>query len=89
MKINPYGTQGINPYKRNMNKLDQAGKTTGKTTDKVEISSEAIEMQQQVNQTTAERQSKIDEIKLQVENGTYKVDPKTVAKSIINFYSKH
>jgi negative regulator of flagellin synthesis FlgM len=88
MKINPYGTQGINPYKRQMNKLDQTGKTTGKA-DKVEISPEAKEMQHQVTNQTPERQAKIDEIKLQVENGTYKVDPKAVAKSIINFYSKN
>lgn len=89
MKINPYGTQGINPYKRQMNKLDQSGKTTSKGADKVEISSEAKEMQQQVSNISPERQQKIDELKLQVENGTYKVNPKAVAKSIINFYSKN
>ncbi len=89
MKINPYGTQGINPYKRQMNKLDQAGKTAGKAADMVEISPEAKEMQHQVTNQTPERQAKIDEIKLQVENGTYKVDSKAIAKSIINFYSKH
>jgi len=85
MKINPLGSQGINPYKRQMNKLDQANKTAGKAADKVEISSAAKEMQQESQITN---DAKINELKIQVENGTYKVDPKAVAKSIINFYKK-
>ena len=87
MKINPLGSQGVNPYKRQMNKLDQANKTTSKAADKVEISSAAKELQQE-SQITNERDAKINELKIQVENGTYKVDPKAVAKSIINFYKK-
>jgi negative regulator of flagellin synthesis FlgM len=87
MKINPLGSQGINPYKRQMNKLDQANKTASKAADKVEISSAAKELQQE-SQITNERDAKINELKIQVENGTYKVDPKTVAKSIVNFYKK-
>jgi negative regulator of flagellin synthesis FlgM len=85
MKINPLGSQGINPYKRQMNKIDQANKTTGKAADKVEISSAAKEMQQE-SQITNERDEKVNELKIQVENGTYKVNPKAVAKSIVNFY---
>jgi negative regulator of flagellin synthesis FlgM len=87
MKINPLGSQGINPYKRQMNKLDQANKTSSKAADKVEISSVAKEMQQE-SQISNERDAKINELKIQVENGTYKVDPKAVAKSIVNFYKK-
>jgi negative regulator of flagellin synthesis FlgM len=85
MKINPLGSQGINPYKRQMNKMDQAGKTAGQTADKVEISSAAKGMQQS-SQITNQREAKIDALKIQVENGTYKVDTKSVAKSIVNFY---
>jgi negative regulator of flagellin synthesis FlgM len=87
MKINPLGSQGVNPYKRQMNKLDQASKTTSKAADKVEISSAAKELQQE-SQITNERDAKINELKIQVENGTYKVDPKAVAKSIVHFYKK-
>jgi negative regulator of flagellin synthesis FlgM len=87
MKINPLGSQGINPYKRQMNKLDQANKTSSKAADKVEISSAAKEMQQE-SQISNERDAKVNELKIQVENGTYKVDPKAVAKSIVNFYKK-
>jgi negative regulator of flagellin synthesis FlgM len=87
MKINPLGSQGINPYKQQMNKLDQASKTAGKAADKVEISSAAKEMQQG-SQVTDKREAKVNELKIQVENGTYKVDPKAVAKSIVTFYKK-
>jgi negative regulator of flagellin synthesis FlgM len=87
MKINPLGSQGINPYKRQMSKLDQANKTAGKAADKVEISSAAKEMQQE-SQISNEHDAKVNELKIQVENGTYKVDPKAVAKSIVNFYKK-
>jgi negative regulator of flagellin synthesis FlgM len=88
MKINPFGSQGINPYQRQMNKVDQAGLAMNKQTDKVEISSTAKEMQQ-VSQLEKQRQAKVEELKLQVENGTYKMDSKESAKGMIHFYSKN
>jgi negative regulator of flagellin synthesis FlgM len=88
MKINPFGSQGINPYKRQMNKMDQAGLAVNKQKDKVEISSTAKEMQQ-VSQLEKQRQAKVEELKIQVENGTYKMDPRESAKGIIHFYSKN
>ena len=88
MKINPFGSQGINPYKKQMNKVDQAGRAVSKQKDKVEISSTAKEMQQ-VSQLVSQRQAKVDELKLQVENGTYKMDSKETAKGILQFYSKN
>lgn len=87
MKINNIGPSGINPYKRQMNKLDEAASTKAKKADKVEISSTAKEMQQ-LSQVSVQRQQKVEELKIQVENGTYKLDPKETAKSIINFYQK-
>lgn len=88
MRINPYNSQGINPYNRQNNSQGKTNnKPAGKTKDQVEISAAAKDMQQ-VSQTETERQAKIDQLKLQVENGTYKVDPKTVAQSIVNFYTK-
>lgn len=88
MKIsNNIGPSGINPYKRQMNKLDAAANTHNKKADKVEISSTAKEMQQ-LSQVSVQRQEKVEELKLQVENGTYKLDAKETAKSILNFYHK-
>ncbi|MCM3124135.1 MULTISPECIES: flagellar biosynthesis anti-sigma factor FlgM [unclassified Mesobacillus] len=86
MKINNnFGPSGINPYKRQMNKLDAAATAQNKKADKVEISTTAKEMQQ-LSQVSVERKQKVEELKIQVENGTYKVDSKETAKSIINFY---
>ncbi|WP_226085910.1 MULTISPECIES: flagellar biosynthesis anti-sigma factor FlgM [Mesobacillus] len=86
MKINNnFGPSGINPYKRQMNKLDAAASSQNKKADKVEISSTAKEMQQ-LSQISVDRKQKVEELKIQVENGTYKLDSKETAKSIINFY---
>ncbi|WP_338449528.1 flagellar biosynthesis anti-sigma factor FlgM [Niallia oryzisoli] len=87
MKINNFRPQGVNPYKNQMNKLDNIEKAASKKRDVVEISSEAKELQQ-VSSYELERQKKVDDLKLQIENGTYKPQPKEIAKSIINYYSK-
>lgn len=87
MKINNFGAQGVNPYKRQMNKIDNISNTAGKTADKVEISSAAKELQG-VSQMAKERQAKIEQLKIQVENGTYKVDAKETAKNMVNFFEK-
>lgn len=87
MKINQTGLFGVNPYKKQMEKMDQV-KQASKKQDKVEISSAAKEMQQ-ANQISAERQQKIDALKQQIQNGTYQVDAKATAKGIIDFYSKN
>jgi negative regulator of flagellin synthesis FlgM len=86
MKINNnFGPSGINPYKRQMNKLDATASAQNKKADKVEISSTAKEMQQ-LSQVSVERKQKVEELKIQMENGTYILDSKETAKSIINFY---
>ena len=69
-----------------MNKIDEMKKTE-KPVDKVEISSTAKAMQQ-MSEVEQLRQKKVEELKVQVENGTYKPNPKDIAKSIIDFYSK-
>lgn len=87
MKINNFGPSGVNPYKRQLNKLENAGKPAKGASDKVEISSTAKEMQQ-TSQIAENRRAKVEELKIQVENGTYKINPKEVAKSVADFYKK-
>ncbi|MGV2939768.1 flagellar biosynthesis anti-sigma factor FlgM [Mesobacillus sp. LC4] len=86
MKINNFGTNRINPYNRQINKMDELKKTE-KPVDKVEISSTAKAMQQ-LSEVEQLRQKKVEELKVQVENGTYKPNPKDIAKSILDFYGK-
>ncbi|WP_110928433.1 flagellar biosynthesis anti-sigma factor FlgM [Bacillus massiliglaciei] len=90
MKINNIGTQGINPYHLQSQKAEKANMISAKKTDKLEISSAAKEMQSaSAANVTAARQEKINSLKVQVENGTYKIDAKATAKGIINFYAKN
>ncbi|MGG0739534.1 flagellar biosynthesis anti-sigma factor FlgM [Niallia taxi] len=88
MKINNYGTQGINPYKKQVNKIDQVKSETVKGTDKIEISSAAKELQQ-VTQVSQARTEKIEALKKEIQNGTYQVRAEDVASSIVNFYTKN
>ena len=67
--------------------MDQLGKLKHKKTDVVEISREAKEMQS-ISSIEKERQTKVEELKAQVQNGTYKLQPNEIAKSIIDYYRK-
>ncbi|QPC47517.1 flagellar biosynthesis anti-sigma factor FlgM [Mangrovibacillus cuniculi] len=86
MKINHTNGAGMNPYQRQINKLD-AAKAKPKQTDKIEISTTAKEMQQ-TNNWISDRQKKVDDLKIQVENGTYKPDPQLIAKAMKNYFQK-
>lgn len=84
MKINHIGPANINPYNRNEHVGNKENLKSNKT-DKVEISTAAKEMQQ-TSKLVTERQEKVAKLKVQIENGTYKVNPEEVAKSIYQFY---
>jgi len=84
MNIHRIGSTNVNPYQRQMNKLEQSAKTTGKK-DKVEISQAAKELQE-ASKLEAIRQEKIEQLKQQVQTGTYTVDAKAVAESVWNYY---
>mgnify|MGYP003447841177 FL=1 len=87
MKINHLNEYGVNPYQKAVNKADTSMKPS-QLADKVEISSKAKELQQ-LSSVEVERQAKIDEIKKQVENGTYQVNVNETAKGVLDFYSKN
>lgn len=87
MKINHIGLSNINPYNRNTNISNKENQNQNKTTDKIEISTAAKEMQQ-TSKIVTERQEKVAGLKMQVDNGSYKVDPKEIAKSVYQFYFK-
>ncbi|WP_371928701.1 flagellar biosynthesis anti-sigma factor FlgM [Rossellomorea sp. KS-H15a] len=86
MKINNIGNQNINPYKRNLSKMDQVGKAGKPASDKIEISSAAKEMQE-VSKLGKERQARVEALKDQVQTGNYTIDPKAIAKGLKNFYN--
>jgi negative regulator of flagellin synthesis FlgM len=86
VKINHIGTSGMNPYKRQMNKLDNVASTINKS-DRVEISSEAKELQH-VLSIEKEREIHVDQIKKQLQAGKYNIDPREIGKGIIRYYSR-
>ncbi|MEE6134133.1 flagellar biosynthesis anti-sigma factor FlgM [Bacillus sp. 1780r2a1] len=85
MKINSTHSSRINPYQKAAEKMEKA-QQTGKR-DGVQISKEAKELQQMSTKAT-EHSAKVEQLKQQIENGTYKVNAEEVAKGLINFYKK-
>ena len=87
MKIHSFGVSRVNPYNLQENKMNNQKLSHKKAVDKLEISSEAKVMQQGSN-IQAERQAKIEQLKRQVENGTYTLDSKATAKGIIDYFKR-
>ncbi|KZE97115.1 MULTISPECIES: flagellar biosynthesis anti-sigma factor FlgM [Geobacillus] len=87
MKIHHIGSMNVNPYQRQFAKTERlaAGKTKG---DQVEISKEAKELQEAASWERA-RQAKLEELRQQIETGAYQVDPRAVAKRMIDYYRNH
>lgn len=83
LKINHIGRLNINPYNKQVGKLEQVQKADKK--DKIEISSEAINLQK-IGNVEVERQEKIEAIKKDVQSGQYEVNAKEVAKKMYSFW---
>ncbi len=87
MKINHIGAAGVNPYQKQLKNLEKQASQVAKASDKVEISSKAQEMQS-ASKIVTDRKEKVEALKIQVQNGQYSVDPKTIAADVFKFYSK-
>ncbi|MGX1901496.1 flagellar biosynthesis anti-sigma factor FlgM [Thermolongibacillus altinsuensis] len=83
MKINNIYSLRVNPYERQMN-IGKAVKAEKKA-DRVEISQAAKELQEAAK-LIAERQEKVERLKQQVQTGTYKIDERAVAESVLRYY---
>lgn len=86
MKIQNYRLNGLELYQKQAEKQQPTKQTVAKE-DKLEISKEAKQLQK-ANGTEQDRHEKIQNIKQQIENGTYTIDPNEIAKSIIHFFRK-
>jgi len=90
MRINEPNRVGmINAYNKTGNA--QVGKTgkipMGK--DEVNISTEALEMLKQVEEPNSpQRREKVDRLKQQVEEGTYRVPTEKLAEKFLSFWQK-
>ena len=87
MKINKVNIPAINPYKANELKAAKAEQKAQLQTDKLEISSEAKKLSE-IQSYSVERNERIQQIKAQIDAGTYKVDPEKLAVDLIDYYKK-
>ena len=86
MKINNVGVNAVNPYKRQAQKLDAAEQTRKQAADQLQISSVAKELQS--SSFSTERAERIQQLKVDIESGNYKVNAKQVAEDLLAFYRK-
>lgn len=84
MKINPM--HSVQAYRKLQEVQERHKQDQVKRQDQVEISSEAKEMAKST-EISAERMERVQEVKQQIENGTYKVNHQEVAKKIYDFWN--
>lgn len=85
MKISNIGLNQVNPYKRNQQQVEKAQNAGKPTRDQLEISSAAKSMQSK-SPIEVEQAERVAAIKADIDAGTYKVDAKTLAANILNYY---
>ncbi len=90
MKISNYGQRptGVNPYQRELasTKIERKTERERKTDDKLEMSQEALRLQQQ--NIDPARLEKVRELKTRYENGTYTIDYVEVARKMLQAFDK-
>jgi len=86
MKIQGPNQPNFNPYKNQIHKQSKDKTAIGKE-DQLQISSQAQKMLEK-NQPNTERAAHVDQIKEAVASGNYKVDFKSTASKMIDFWTK-
>ena len=85
MKIQKFTPPAINPYKTNQLKAEQTEQKAKVKTDKLEISSEAKQLSE-VSSFTLGRNERVQELKAQVQAGTYEVKPEQLANNLVKYF---
>ena len=85
MKIQKVNIPAINPYKTNQLKAEQVEQKAKMKTDKLEISSEAKQLSE-ISPFTIERNKRVEELKSEIESGTYKVDAEQLASNLAKYF---
>lgn len=86
MKVNGPNQTNFNPYKNQLQKQMEM-KKVGKQQDQLEISSEAMKLQENTK-VNAKREAYVQEIKNRVESGQYEINYEKTAQKMIDFWSK-
>jgi negative regulator of flagellin synthesis FlgM len=85
MKIQKFNLPAINPYKTNQLKAEQTEQKAKVKTDKLEISAEAKQLSE-MSSFTVERNERVQELKAQVQAGTYEVNPEQLAANLVKYF---
>lgn len=85
MKVNKYNIHPVNPYKLNEAKISQQKQPSSIQKDKIEISTEAKKLSK-LTEANTERTKRIQQLKNEVESGTYEIDAEQIAKSLLKYY---
>ena len=85
MKIQKFNIPAINPYKTNQLKAEQVEQKAKMQTDKIEISSEAKQLSE-ISPFTIQRNERVEQLKAEIESGTYKVDAEQLASNLAKYY---
>lgn len=85
MKINRIQPMNVNPYERT-SRVEKPTKATKKM-DQVEISSAAKELQEAAK-FSSERLEKVERLKSEIEAGTYTIDARAIAESVLRYYKR-
>ncbi|WP_235822144.1 flagellar biosynthesis anti-sigma factor FlgM [Gottfriedia luciferensis] len=85
MKVNTSSVDRIQLYQNNVKKIEQ--EKPQQREDKVEISSQAKDLQM-ASQLIADREERVQQLKKQVEEGSYKVQPTLVAEKMLQYFNK-
>lgn len=86
MRIQGTNQTNFNPYKNHMQKQTEYKKSQNQS-DQLEISKQAKKLQEN-NQSSTERMKYVQEIKREVDSGTYRVDSEKTTKKMIDFWSR-
>ncbi len=87
MKIQKFNLPAINPYKANQVKAEQSEQQAKMKTDKLEISLEAKQLSE-ISPFTVGRNERVEELKAQVQAGTYKVNSEQLASNLVKYFKR-
>jgi len=85
MQVNKYNVHAVNPYKLNEAKFEKQKQQLSIQKDKIEISTEAKKLSAMTSANT-ERTQLIQQLKSEVESGTYEINAEEIAKSLLRYY---
>ncbi|HJV44987.1 MAG TPA: flagellar biosynthesis anti-sigma factor FlgM [Bacillota bacterium] len=79
---------GLYSYQNQVNRLNVKDTNKRTSVDDVQISAKGQELSQALQSDQLDRQKKIEAIKNQIADGSYKVDTNKVAEKMIDFWKK-